>query len=217
MLRGLTRGSIRSSPRHRLRGGTSASSRGRTRSASCLPSNSPGVHSLWLPAIALKTPLVLKPGSAEPWTPYRIIQALIKAGAPPEAFGYYPSDHARRRRDPAQHGRGMVFGDVSTTKRLGRAIPRRESTVPATARSSSARTQADEWEQVHRRDRRVDCRQLRPLVRQCVRGVDAAARRRNRRGARGEAGAHRARSRQTIRALSSRRLPIRTWRGASRR
>src|SRR5215471_10444537 len=31
-----------------------------------LPSNSPGVHSLWIPAVALKTPLVLKPGSAEP-------------------------------------------------------------------------------------------------------------------------------------------------------
>src|SRR5512145_1825691 len=36
-----------------------------------LPSNSPGVHSLWVPAIPLKVPLVLKPGSAEPWTPFR--------------------------------------------------------------------------------------------------------------------------------------------------
>src|ERR1022692_216802 len=34
-----------------------------------LPSNSPGVHSLWIPAFAMKMPLVLKPGSAEPWTP----------------------------------------------------------------------------------------------------------------------------------------------------
>ena len=42
-----------------------------------LPSNSPGVHSLWLPAIPLKTPLVLKPGREEPWTPYRIAQALL--------------------------------------------------------------------------------------------------------------------------------------------
>jgi acyl-CoA reductase-like NAD-dependent aldehyde dehydrogenase len=47
-----------------------------------LPNNSPGVHSLWIPAFALRIPLVLKPGSAEPWTPYRIIQSLIKAGAP---------------------------------------------------------------------------------------------------------------------------------------
>ena len=59
-----------------------------------LPNNSPGVHSLWIPAIALKTALVLRPGSAEPWTPYRIIQALIKAGVPAEAFHFYPSDHA---------------------------------------------------------------------------------------------------------------------------
>src|ERR1044072_6587701 len=51
-----------------------------------LPRNSPGVHSLWIPSFALKTPLVLKPGSAEPWTPYLIIQALISAGAPREAF-----------------------------------------------------------------------------------------------------------------------------------
>src|SRR5882757_235144 len=59
-----------------------------------LPSNSPGVHSLWIPAFAMKTPLVLKPGSAEPWTPYRIIQALIAASAPPQVFGYYPAGHA---------------------------------------------------------------------------------------------------------------------------
>jgi len=31
-----------------------------------LPNNSPGVHSLWIPAFPLRIPLVLKPGSAEP-------------------------------------------------------------------------------------------------------------------------------------------------------
>ena len=81
-----------------------------------LPSNSPGVHSLWTPAFALKIPLVLKPGSAEPWTPYRIIQALIHAGAPPSAFSYYPADHAGGGEILRQCGRGMVFGDVSSTK-----------------------------------------------------------------------------------------------------
>ena len=44
-----------------------------------LPSNSPGVHSLWIPSIALKVPLIPKPGAREPWTPYRICQALIAA------------------------------------------------------------------------------------------------------------------------------------------
>ena len=81
-----------------------------------LPSNSPGVHSLWTPAFALKIPLILKPGSAEPWTPYRIIQALIRAGAPPAAFSYYPADHAGGSEILRQCGRGMVFGDVSSTR-----------------------------------------------------------------------------------------------------
>jgi hypothetical protein len=81
-----------------------------------LPSNSPGVHSLWIPAFALKTPLVLKPGSAEPWTPYRIIQALTGAGAPPEVFGYYPADHAGGSEILRRCGRGMVFGDVASTR-----------------------------------------------------------------------------------------------------
>ena len=80
-----------------------------------LPSNSPGVHSLWAPATVLKMPLVLKPGSAEPWTPLRMIQAWIKAGAPAEVFGYYPADHAGGNEILRSCGRGMVFGDVGST------------------------------------------------------------------------------------------------------
>ncbi|HVY70994.1 MAG TPA: aldehyde dehydrogenase, partial [Verrucomicrobiae bacterium] len=33
-----------------------------------MPSNSPAVNSLWLPSIALKTPVIIKPGREEPWT-----------------------------------------------------------------------------------------------------------------------------------------------------
>jgi acyl-CoA reductase-like NAD-dependent aldehyde dehydrogenase len=78
-----------------------------------LPNNSPGVHALWTPAIALKTPLALKPGSAEPWTPYRIAQAFMAAGCPPEAFSYYPCDHAGAGEIVRHCGRSMFFGDVS--------------------------------------------------------------------------------------------------------
>lgn len=81
-----------------------------------LPSNSPAVHSLWIPSVALKTPLVLKPGSAEPWTPMRIIQAFLKAGAPPEAFCYYPTDHGGANEILRSTGRGMLFGDVGAVK-----------------------------------------------------------------------------------------------------
>jgi acyl-CoA reductase-like NAD-dependent aldehyde dehydrogenase len=81
-----------------------------------MPSNSPGVHGLWPPAIALKVPLVLKPGREEPWTPYRIMQAFIAAGCPIEAFGFYPTDHAGAGLILQKCGRSMLFGDTSTTQ-----------------------------------------------------------------------------------------------------
>jgi acyl-CoA reductase-like NAD-dependent aldehyde dehydrogenase len=78
-----------------------------------LPSNSPGVHGLWVPAIAMKMPLVLRPGGAEPWTPFRLIQAFIKAGVPGAAFNFFPSDHAGAGEIVRQTGRSMFFGDVA--------------------------------------------------------------------------------------------------------
>jgi acyl-CoA reductase-like NAD-dependent aldehyde dehydrogenase len=55
-----------------------------------LPSNSPGVHTLWLPVIPLQIGLALKPGSQEPWTPYRVAAAMVEAGVPQEAISIYP-------------------------------------------------------------------------------------------------------------------------------
>lgn len=81
-----------------------------------LPSNSPGVHSLWIPAIVLKTPIALKPGREEPWSPYRVIQAFIAAGAPAEAFGFYPTDHGGAAALLRAVDRSMLFGDISTTR-----------------------------------------------------------------------------------------------------
>lgn len=79
-----------------------------------LPSNSPGVHSLWLPAIPLKVPLVLKPGREEPWTPYRIAQAFIAAGCAPEAFSFYPTDYVGANDILFRCGRSMLFGSGPT-------------------------------------------------------------------------------------------------------
>jgi acyl-CoA reductase-like NAD-dependent aldehyde dehydrogenase len=79
-----------------------------------MPSNSPAVNSLWLPAIALKTPVIIKPGREEPWTPYRLIQAFIAAGAPAEAFGFYPTDHEGSAEVLKICGRALLFGDANT-------------------------------------------------------------------------------------------------------
>jgi acyl-CoA reductase-like NAD-dependent aldehyde dehydrogenase len=110
-----------------------------------LPNNSPGVHSLWVPAVPLKIPLVLKPGSAEPWTPYRIIQAFIRAGAPPEAFSFYPTDHAGAGEILRRCGRGQVFGDVSSTG-VWRDDPRIEVHGPGYSKIIIGEDCIDEWE-----------------------------------------------------------------------
>lgn len=82
-----------------------------------MPSNSPAVNSLWLPAIALRIPVIIKPGREEPWTPYRIIQAFIAGGCPPEAFGFYPTDHEGAGEILKLSGRALIFGDKNTTDR----------------------------------------------------------------------------------------------------
>ena len=60
-------------------------------------------------------PVILKPGREEPWTPWRIIQAFIAAGAPAEAFGFYPTDHEGSGEDYAWLWTRAIFGDKSTT------------------------------------------------------------------------------------------------------
>ena len=81
-----------------------------------LPSNSPGVHTLWTPAVAMKTPLVLKPGREEPWTPHRVIQAFIRAGVPASALSLYPGGHNAAGEVIRRCDRVLLFGDASTVR-----------------------------------------------------------------------------------------------------
>lgn len=95
---------------------------GRTLSYQCqtdvvgavLPSNSPGVHTLWLPTIPLQAGLCLKPGSQEPWTPYRMAMALIEAGVPKEAIAVYHGGHDVGQAIVQRCGRTLLFGGQAT-------------------------------------------------------------------------------------------------------
>ncbi len=82
-----------------------------------LPNNSPGVHGLWLPVLALRVPLALRPGTQEPWTPLRLCWALQKAGIPLSALGFYPCDYSGANSLLTNCDRGMIFGDGNTVKR----------------------------------------------------------------------------------------------------
>src|SRR5579871_4457296 len=109
-----------------------------------LPSNSPGVNSLWMPAVALKIPVVLKPGREEPWTPFRIVQAFIAAGCPPEAFSFYPTDHEGSGAVLEGCGRALVFGDVSTVERYA-GNPAIQAHGPGWSKVLIGDDQIDHW------------------------------------------------------------------------
>jgi acyl-CoA reductase-like NAD-dependent aldehyde dehydrogenase len=82
-----------------------------------LPSNSPGVHTLWLPVIPLQFGLVLKPGPQEPWTPYRMVAAFIEAGIPAEVFAIYPGQEDVGATLLGCCPRSMIFGSTQTVDR----------------------------------------------------------------------------------------------------
>lgn len=82
-----------------------------------LPSNAPAVNSLWIPAPVMKIPVLLKPGREDPFTPLRIVQAMIHAGFPKETFGFYPTTHEGGDTLLTTCGRGISFGNDATVKK----------------------------------------------------------------------------------------------------
>ena len=90
-----------------------------------LPSNSPGVHTLWMPVIPLQIGLVLKPGPQEPWTPYRMFEAFAQAGVPREVMSIYPGGPDCGAAVLETCNRAMIFGGTATVDRYrGRACRR---------------------------------------------------------------------------------------------
>ncbi len=79
-----------------------------------LPNNSPGVHTLWMPVVPLQIGLVLKPGSQEPWTAYRVAAAFQQAGIPGECISLYPGGHDVGQAIMGSCDRSMIFGSLQT-------------------------------------------------------------------------------------------------------
>lgn len=82
-----------------------------------LPSNSPGVHTLWMPVIPMQIGLVLKPGPQEPWTPYRMTAAMVEAGIPAGAISIYPGGGDVGAAVLASCSRSLIFGGTPTVER----------------------------------------------------------------------------------------------------
>jgi acyl-CoA reductase-like NAD-dependent aldehyde dehydrogenase len=82
-----------------------------------LPSNSPGVHTLWMPIIPLQIGLVFKPGPQEPWTPYRMSEAFFQSGVPREAISIYPGLGDVGAAVLSACPRSLIFGGLPTVER----------------------------------------------------------------------------------------------------
>ena len=110
-----------------------------------LPSNSPGVHTLWLPIIPMQLGLVLKPGPQEPWTPYRMAAAFFEAGIPRETISIYPggADVGAAVLDACQ--RSLVFGGTATIDRY-RGNPRVQAHGPGFSKILFGDDEVDRWE-----------------------------------------------------------------------
>jgi acyl-CoA reductase-like NAD-dependent aldehyde dehydrogenase len=111
-----------------------------------LPSNSPGVHTLWLPVIPLQVGLVLKPGPQEPWTPYRMAEAFFAAGVPREAIAVYPGGGDVGAAVLDSCGRNLIFGGTPTVDRY-RGNPRVQAHGPGFSKILLGDDQVDRWEQ----------------------------------------------------------------------
>lgn len=111
-----------------------------------LPSNSPGVHTLWLPVIPMQIGLVLKPGPQEPWTPYRMAAAFFEAGIPREAISVYPGGGDIGAAVLANCQRSMIFGGTATVERY-KGDPRVQAHGPGFSKILLGDDQVDNWEQ----------------------------------------------------------------------
>jgi acyl-CoA reductase-like NAD-dependent aldehyde dehydrogenase len=110
-----------------------------------LPSNSPGVHTLWLPIIPMQIGLVLKPGPQEPWTPFRMAEAFFQAGIPREAISIYPGEAEVGAAVLASCDRSLVFGGVPTVDRY-RGNPKVQAHGPGFSKILLGDDVVDDWE-----------------------------------------------------------------------
>ena len=110
-----------------------------------LPSNSPGVHTLWLPVIPMQIGLVLKPGPQEPWTPFRMAEAFFQAGIPRETISIYPGEGDVGAAVLDGCGRSLIFGGTPTVDRY-RGNPRVQAHGPGFSKILLGDDQVDHWE-----------------------------------------------------------------------
>ncbi|MFQ5818866.1 MAG: aldehyde dehydrogenase family protein [Candidatus Heimdallarchaeota archaeon] len=79
-----------------------------------VPSNHPGVNSLWMLALTMKYPVVTKPSIGEPFTTHRIITSLYEAGFPEHSCYFLPLSHSLTPNLLHECDLSLIFGAAQT-------------------------------------------------------------------------------------------------------
>ena len=140
-----------------------------------LPSNSPGVHTLWLPIIPLQIGLVLKPGPQEPWTPYPHGGGVLRR----PVFRAKRSPFIRAQADVGaavlEHcARSLIFGGTATVERY-RGNPRVQAHGPGFSKILLGRRSGRSVGELSRCHGRQRLPQQRPRAASIARGSGRAA------------------------------------------
>lgn len=81
------------------------------------PANHPGVHVTLFELVALGYKVVVRPSRRDPFTPARIVRALIDAGLPEDTIALLPTSHDDAHRLVQSADRSLVYGGPDIARR----------------------------------------------------------------------------------------------------
>jgi len=85
-----------------------------------MPGNHPSTHYMWLSALAMKMPLMVRPSYRDVFTPYRLVMSLLEAGLPEDALAFFPGGHELVDTITQATALTVVFGGQEIADRYGR-------------------------------------------------------------------------------------------------
>jgi acyl-CoA reductase-like NAD-dependent aldehyde dehydrogenase len=80
------------------------------------PSNNPGVHVQWVHGVALGYRVIVRPGTRDPFTPQRLVAALLSAGVEPASLSMLPGGYATGQAMIDAADLSLVFGGDDTIR-----------------------------------------------------------------------------------------------------
>ena len=86
--------------------------------------NAPGVHGLWLQALALGYRVIVRPSRREPFTGHRLVNALRKAGFRCDDIAYLPTDYVGADEIIHSADLSMVYGGQDVVDKYARNCQR---------------------------------------------------------------------------------------------